>query len=120
MTLEQRTQQFWSVLVLAAREQKLISHSMLSWLTGFSEPGIVLHCLSSYCRQHKLPPLDAIAIESSARDEVRGLAAQQSSVFLYDWLKLPAPSEEMFREAMTRDEALERAEADYLDVPCRC
>jgi hypothetical protein len=26
----------------------------------------------------------------------------------------------MFREAMTRDEALERAEADYLDVPCRC
>jgi len=48
------------------------------------------------------------------------VSTEQSRVFLYDWLQHPAPSEEMFREAMIQDEELERADADYIDVPCRC
>ena len=48
MTLEQRAQQFWSLLVFAAREQKLISYSMLAQVTGYFEDPrarLVLHLL---------------------------------------------------------------------------
>jgi len=126
MTPEQRAQQFWSVLVFAAREQKLISYSMLSQMTGFYErPGAVLYCIYCYCNQHHLPPLNAIVIDpitGQPGDEcpgvLRDLPAHQARVFLHDWLDHPAPSEEIFRDAVRNEEALERAEAEYEALPC--
>ena len=127
MTLEQRAQQFWPVLAFAAREQKIISHSMLSQITGFSDTGIVLYYISCYCQRHKLPPLDVIVMDPATGQpggthpcEARDLSARQSRVFLYDWLQHPAPSEEMFQEAAVKDEEVGKAEVEYLDVPCRC
>ena len=127
MTLEQRAQQFWAILAFAAREQTVISYSTLSQLTGFPEPGIVLHCIHWYCKQHQLPPLNVIAIDPATgrpgdeflRD-VRDLPAQQSRVFLYDWLRHSAPTDEMFQEAIAQEEQLERADAECFEVPCRC
>jgi hypothetical protein len=126
MTPEQRAQQFWTLLVFAAREQKLISYSMLSQMTGFYErSGPVLHYIYSYCKQHHLPPLNAIVIDEitgQPGDECPGvlhdLAANQARVFLHDWLSTPAPSDEMFRDAVANEEELERAEAEYEALPC--
>jgi hypothetical protein len=127
MTLEQQAQQFWSVLAFAAREQKLVSYLTLSQVTGFPETGIVLYSIYCYCKQHHLPPLNAIVIDPATgrpRDEylhdVRDLPAQQARVFLYDWASHPAPSDEMFQEATRKEEELERADAEYFEVPCRC
>jgi len=127
MTLEQRAQQVWSVLAFAAKEQRVVSYSTLSQLTGFPEPGIVLQYLDCYCKQHALPPISVIAIDPDTgrpgdeflRD-VRDLPAQQSRVFLYDWLNHSAPTDEMFKEAMTKEEELETANAECFEVPCRC
>jgi hypothetical protein len=120
MTLEQRAQQFWSVLVFAAREQKLISYSMLSQMTGFSETsGPVLYYIYCYCKQHNLPPLNAIIIDlatgrpgDECPGDLRNLPAQQSRVFLYDWLNHPAPSDAMFKEAVAKEEQ------EYVALPC--
>jgi len=127
MTLEQRAQQFWSVLIFAAREQKLVSYSMLSQITGFSETsGTVLRYIYCYCKQHHLPPLNMIVIDPTTgrpcdgcpRD-VRDLSVEQSRVFLYDWVHHPLPCDEMFKEALAKEEEeLERANAEYVALPC--
>jgi len=128
MTLEQRAQQFWSVLAFAAREQKVVSSLMLSQITGFPDAsGAVLYYIYCYCKQHHLPPLNAIVIDPATgrpgdecpRD-VRDLPVQQSRVFLYDWLNHLAPSDEMFQEAVAKEEELERTNVECLDLPCRC
>ncbi|MGA2902335.1 MAG: hypothetical protein ABSD98_00770 [Candidatus Korobacteraceae bacterium] len=128
MTLEQRAQQFWPVLAFAAREQKVVSYSLLSEITEFPETtGSVLHYIYCYCKQHHLPPLNAIVIDpvtgrpgNECLREVRDLSAQQSRVFLYDWLNHPVPSDEMFKQAMVKEEELERADAECFEVSCRC
>ena len=120
MTVEQRAQQFWSVLVFAAREQKLVSHSMLSQMTGlFETPESVLYLIYCYCKQHHLPQLNTIVIDPAtgrpgdeSPGDLRNLSAQQSRVFLYDWLNHPAPSDEMFKEAVTEEEQ------EYVALPC--
>lgn len=126
MTLEQRAQQFWSVLVFAALEQKVISTSMLSQMTGFTEdPAIVLYYIHSYCKQYQLPPLNVIVVDPATgrpgdefpRD-LRDLSAQQSRVFLHNWLQHPAPSDAIFREVMQKEVELERANAEYVGLSC--
>jgi len=127
MTLEQRAQQFWSVLVFAAREQTVLSDSMLSQMTGFREdPGMVLYYIYCYCKHNHLPPLNTIVIDPDTGRpggrcpcDLRDVSAQQSRVFLYDWLNYPVPSEDMFRDALAQEEEeLERASAEYVTIPC--
>ncbi len=127
MTLEQRAQQFWSLLVFAAKEQEVVSYSTLAQMTGFPRTsGNVLYHIYCYCKQHHLPPLTAIVIDPSTGrpdddcpGDFKDLAGQQSRVFLHDWLNHPAPSDAMFKEAMAREEEeLERANAEYVGLPC--
>lgn len=126
MTLEQRAQQFWSVLVFAAREQKVISYSTLAQITGFFDrPASVLRCIDCYCMQHHLPPLNSLVIDDitgQPGDEcsgpLRDLSTHQLRVFVHDWLSSPAPSEEDFQHAADNEEELERAEAEYEALPC--
>jgi hypothetical protein len=126
MTLEQRAQQFWSVLVFAALEQKVISYSMLAQITAFTEdPAIVLYYIYCYCRQYQLPSLNVIVVDPATgrpgdefpRD-LRDLSAQQSRVFLHDWLRHPAPSDEIFHEVMRKEDELEKANAEYVGLSC--
>lgn len=126
MTLAQRAQQFWSVLMFAAKEQKVISYSMLSQMTGFPEASdMVLHYIYSYCKQYHLPPLTVIVIDPATGrpgeqfpSDFFHLSAQQSSVFLFDWLNHPVPSDDMFEAAMAKEEELETANAGYVALPC--
>lgn len=126
MTLEQRAQQFWSVLVFAASEQKFVSDTVLAQITGFSKfDGNVLYYIHCYCKQKHLPPLNVIVLDRATGHpdadcpSEADLSGQQSRVFLYDWLNHPAPSEGMFKEAMLlEEEALERANAEYVCIPC--
>ena len=126
MTLEQRAQQFWSVLIFAAREQRVISYSMLAQITGCPEPPeTVLYFIHCYCRQQQLPPLNVIVVDPATgrpgeeipRD-LRDLSAQQSRVFVYDWLEQPVPSEEIFKDVMETEAELERVNAEYVGLPC--
>ena len=128
MTPEQRAQQFWPMLAFAAGEQKVVSSSTLSQLTGGPAiSGSILYCISCYCKRHNLPPLNLIVIDPATgrpgdellRD-VRDLSAQQSRVFLFDWLNYPVPSDEMFNEALTKEKEQERTDAACFEVPCRC
>ena len=126
MTLEQRAQQFWSVLVFASKEQELVSYSLLSQITGFYEaPSTVLYYIFCYCKQNHLPPLNAIVIDPTTGRpgedcprEVRDWSTQQSRVFLYHWFDYPAPTDEMFKEALAKQEEMEMANAGYLALSC--
>ena len=111
MTVEQRAQQFWSVLVLAAREQKVISYSMMSHMTGMPKQcGNVLYYIYCYCKQHDLPLLNLLVINQATGrpgDDCPGdltdLHGQQSRVFIYDWFSHSAPSDQLFKEAHAKE-----------------
>jgi alkylated DNA nucleotide flippase Atl1 len=99
MTTYQRALQFWSVLVFAAREQKVISYEMLSQMTGMAnEQGRELGHILHYCEQQKLPLLNLLAVrkdtgrpDKDCGADLTDLPAQQARVFVYDWLKHGVP-----------------------------
>lgn len=105
MTNEQRALQFWSVLVLAARSQQLLSYKSMEKLTGIPKQGVgrVLAPIQAYCKRNKLPPLTALVINED--EGLPGLGftgategnvfAAQSRVFVFDWFaeKVPTPDE---------------------------
>jgi hypothetical protein len=107
MDTYERAQQYWSVLALAAREQKVLSYGMLSDLTGMAnEAGRELGHIYYYCVHHKLPLLNLLAIgkengrpSDGCPANLTDLPAQQARVFVYDWLKHGAPSAEDFKLA---------------------
>jgi hypothetical protein len=104
MTSEERALQYWSVLVFAAREQKVVSYEMLSQMTGMANTsGRELGHILSYCRQNKLPLLNLLAVrkDSGRPDDDCGvsltdLPAQQARVFVFDWLKHDASQFQKF------------------------
>lgn len=112
MTLEQRAQQVWSVLVFAAREQKLVSYGMLSKMTGMpNTSGNVLYYIYCYCKQNHLPLLNLLVINQptgrpgdDCPGDLSDLHAQQSRVFIYDWLSHSSPTDEMFKQSHDKEE----------------
>src|ERR1039458_9781762 len=107
MTDKQRALQYWSILVFAAREQKLVSYEMLSQMTGMAhEAGRELGYIYYYCRRKGLPLLNLLAINKETGRPGQGcpadltdLPAQQARVFVYDWLNHGVPSIDDFEEA---------------------
>ena len=106
MTTWERTQQLWSVLVFAAREQKVVSYEMLSKMTGMAqECGRELGHILYYCKRNNLPLLNLLAVSKDTGKPGEGcpdlgdLPAQQARVFLYDWLGHGVPKIEEFQEA---------------------
>src|SRR5260370_1291726 len=77
MTSSERAQQFWSVLVFAAREQKVVSYEMLSQMTGMAnECGRELGYIFYYCRRHKLPLLNLLAVSKDTGRPGEGCPAE--------------------------------------------
>lgn len=113
MTTWQRAQQFWSVLVFAAKEQKVISYEMLSQMTGMAnESGRELGHIFYYCKHNKLPLLNLLAVNKitgkpghGCPTDLSDLPAQQARIFVHDWLKHGVPSVEEFEEARTAETA---------------
>jgi hypothetical protein len=107
VTTWERAQQFWSVLVFAAREQEVVSYEMLAQMTGMAqECGRELGHIYYYCKKNKLPFLNLLAINKSTGRPGEGcpvdpadLPAEQARVFVYDWLKHEVPSTQALEEA---------------------
>jgi len=104
MTEHDRAAQLWSLLVLAARNQQVLSYVNLQQLTGIPQQSIskLLVPVQDYCERHKLPPLTSIVVNEptgmpcqSLMDE-KEIFGAQARVFVYDWLHLRAPSPEDF------------------------
>src|ERR1043166_7647986 len=84
MTNEQRALQFWSVLVLAARSQQLLSYKSMEKLTGIPKQGVgrVLAPIQAYCKRNKLPPLTALVINEDEGLPGLGLRVRRKAIFL--------------------------------------
>jgi hypothetical protein len=112
MTSQERAQQLWSVLVFAAREQKVVSYEMLAQTTGMAnECGRELGYIFYYCKRNKLPLLNLLAVQKATGRpgdgcpaDLSDLPAQQARVFIYDWLKHGMPRVEEFDEARAAEE----------------
>ena len=101
MTNEQRALQFWSVLVLAARNQQILSYKTMEKLTGIPKQGVgnVLGPIQAYCRK-KLPPLTALVVNEDEGLPGVGFTgategnvfAAQSRVFVFDWFGETVPT----------------------------
>jgi hypothetical protein len=72
----ERAQQFWSVLVFAAREQKILSYEMLSQMTGMAnECGRELGYIFYYCERNALPLLNLLAVSKKSGRPSQGCPA---------------------------------------------
>ncbi len=119
MTDSERSAQFWSVLVFAARQQKLLSYDMLEKMTGIprfaqSRP---LGNIYFYCKQEGLPHLTSIVLEQKtgwpAADEFKkgmDLPAEHRRVFIFDWLKDGSPKADDFQRARDNEDVTVPAE----------
>jgi hypothetical protein len=110
MSRTQRAMQLWSVLVLAARNQQVLSYSMVEKLTGLPKwtQADFLGVVAAYCIVNKLPPLTVLVV-----NEETGLPGGkfpgpadifggQARVFVYDWFAHGIPSPEDFEAASER------------------
>jgi hypothetical protein len=113
MTVEQRAHQFWSVLVLAARSQQLLSYTLMESLTGVPAQGQseILGRIAAYCRSINAPSLPSIVIKHTeglpghnfpmlAEEGIPEIAIfkQQARVFTYEWLAGKPPASDAFGE----------------------
>ena len=105
MTTDERAAQLWSLLVLAARNQQILSYTMIQRLTGLPRQGVGrnLSPIQAYCKTHHLPPLTSIVVEQKTGLPGQGftegktaaeLFCEQARVFVFDWFgeKVPFPT----------------------------
>jgi hypothetical protein len=114
MTIAQRAMQFWSVLVFAARMQKVLSYEMLFQMTGVVARGQSkeLGIIWSYCQQKGLPLLTSIVLEQSTgrpadpllNAALSDLEAEHRRVFIFDWFKNGSPTLDEFQAAAAKEE----------------
>jgi hypothetical protein len=110
MKREDRAQQLWSVLALAATHRQILTYDIVARLTGVVRPGIgdVLRPIQQYCEENELPALTSIVV--SEEDGLPGVGfiaaadvpAAQMKVFKENWLEKSAPSAEQFADAYSR------------------
>ena len=106
MTLQQRALQAWGLLAWAARNQQIVSYTMLEDLTGFPQQywGKPLGMIHRYCTYNGFPPLNVIVVNQP--DGIPGenypkriadggleVFRDQARVFVFDWRK-KVPSED--------------------------
>ena len=110
MKREERSQQLWSLLALAATHRQVLTYDIVAKLTGLVRPGIgdFLRPIQQYCAENRLPALTSIVVGDDSGLPGEGfIAAQdvpaaQMRVFRHDWLERPAPSPEQLAEAYSR------------------
>jgi putative restriction endonuclease len=98
--------QLWSILVLSARHQKLVSYKTIEHLTGITRAflGPFLGPIQKYCIDEGLPPLTVILVEEATGRPAYGFTATknvlsaQNRVFVFDWFSKAVPSPEVFEK----------------------
>ncbi len=107
-------QLLWSLLVLAARTQTILSYGMIAKMTGLAnEHPAPLGHLAFYCMREKLPLLSSLAVSRSGNPEGdfyegMDIAAEHRSCFVYDWLKHGVPTLEQLEEAFEASEEIKK------------
>ena len=110
MKREERAQQLWSILVLAARSRQVLTYEMVAQACGMPAPalGDVLRPIQQYCEEEGLPPLTSLVVSKSTGLPGEGFLAAanvpkaQSQTFAKDWLELQAPTAERPADAYGR------------------
>jgi len=110
MTREQRAQQLWSILVLAARNRQVLTYEIVAQACGVPAAGIgdFLRPIQQYCSEEGLPPLTSIVVNKNSGVPGDGFIAApdvpraQMEVFGKNWLEETAPSAEVFAAAYAR------------------
>jgi putative restriction endonuclease len=110
MKREERAQQLWSVLALAATHRQILTYDIVARLTGVVRPSVgdFLRPIQQFCKENGLPALTSIVV--SEEDGLPGVGfiaaedvpAAQMKVFQHDWLEKPAPSPEQLADAYSR------------------
>ena len=111
MDIRQRALQLWSLLVLAARTQTVLSYGMVSRMTGLpAESGEALTYVASYCLKKKLPLLTSLVVSQETgrpnSDLYSDLEAEHRRCFVQDWLAQGLPTVEALDEAYEMREKL--------------
>lgn len=96
MTHQQRALQLWSLLVLAARTQTVLSYPLVFQMTGLVQQGqsAPLGHIAFYCMHKGLPILPALVVgqetgkpNADFYDALEtGVDAEQRRCFVHDWL----------------------------------
>lgn len=110
MTREQRSQQLWSILALAATHRQILTYNMVARLTGLVLPSIgdFLCPIQQYCIEQQLPHLTSIVVSEDSGLPGPGfiaaidVPAAQMRVFQHPWVEERAPNSEQFRDAYSR------------------
>jgi len=108
MKEHERAAQLWPLLVLAARNQQILSYTTVRRLTGMATVGVggCLGHILTYCMVKKWPWLPAIVVNEPSGPPGKGfmsaarrkygsrldMFAMRSRVFAFDWFKKKAPT----------------------------
>lgn len=117
MDNRQRALQLWSLLVLAARTQTVLSYGMVAKMTGLAnEHPDPLGYIAFYCMQNKLPLLSSLEVDQKtgrpAADFYNDvdIEAEQRRCFVFNWMADGIrPSIEQLEEAWSNREKLKEA-----------
>ena len=108
MDNRQRAIQFWSLLVLAARTNTVLSYGMVEKMTGLPKQaqGDPLGYVLYYCMKNNLPLLSSLDVSQEdgqpSFDQIYthvDIEAEHRRCFVYDWLEHGVPSLEKLDEA---------------------
>ena len=110
MKREERAQQLWSILVLAARNRQVLTYEIVAQACGVPPPSIgdFLRPIQQYCSEANLPPLTSIIVSKNTGLPGEGFIAAENvplaqiETFAVDWLSLPAPSAEQLANSYSR------------------
>ena len=109
MKSEKRALQIWSVLVLSASSQRILSYKTLAKLTGLAIQGFAepLGRVAQYCKSEGVPPLTVIVVTEETgmpgegyphHNEPLQIFEDQARVFVFDWLGREAPPADKFEK----------------------
>lgn len=110
MRREERAQQLWSLLGLAASNRQILSYGIVAKLTGVPPPSVgdFLRPIQQYCIENDLPALTSIVVQEESGIPGEGfiaaedVPAAQAEVFQHSWLETPAPSAEQLFDSYSR------------------
>ena len=104
MELSQAEQavRLWRMLVLAARNQQLLSHARVASFAGIAQDGLAeaLARIHSYCKRNKYPLLNCLVVnrvtglpgeEFPEKMDRVAMRIEQAKVFDFEWARCEKP-----------------------------
>jgi hypothetical protein len=109
MKREERAQQLWSILVLAARNRQVLTYELIAQACGVPAPSVgdFLRPIQQLCIERGLPPITSLIVNKNTGLPGDGFLAEsvplaQIQSFAWDWLAIQSPSAEDFANAYAR------------------